>query len=328
MTYRAKSPQRVLAELKALSQKYRITAFSAVDNILDLKYVEQLFGELERAKVDYRFFYEVKANLTRAQLQALYRGGVRSVQPGIESMSTHVLELMRKGCTMLQNVRFLKWCRYYNISTSWNLIHGFPGESDEDYRQELDVLKRISHLEPPGGSGRIWLERFSPYYTDGQKFPVRNRRPEPSYRYVYPETVDIDRVAYFFDYEMGDTVAANTHFETAAYVSEWQKTWHSDQRHTLSYRRTADGLLIDYHWGRERSGTYTLSGPLALMYELCGETMHTVERVVQYLRDLPEGYRIFADEVRDAMDEFCRGGLMLGEDGKYLSLAIPSNPNW
>jgi hypothetical protein len=32
--------------------------------------------------------------------------------------------------------------------------------------------------------------------------------------------------------------------------------------------------------------------------------------------------------VRDVMDEYCNNGLMLSEDDKYLSLAIPSNPNW
>jgi len=32
--------------------------------------------------------------------------------------------------------------------------------------------------------------------------------------------------------------------------------------------------------------------------------------------------------VQDAMAEFCQAGLMVSEEGRYLSLAIPSNPNW
>ena len=127
---------------------------------------------------------------------------------------------------------------------------------------------------------------------------------------------------------MGDTLLAGVHVPTEKYVSEWQKCWHSEQRHTLTYRRTADGILIDYNWGPERQGTHTLFEALALMYESCTETMHTAEQVAATLRNSPEAYDYPAEEIQDALDEFCRARLMISEDGKYLSLAIPSNPNW
>jgi ribosomal peptide maturation radical SAM protein 1 len=328
MRYRVKSADRVLAELTELSGKHLINSFEAVDNILDLKYLPALFAQIEQAKVDYQFFYEVKANLTRAQIHALYKGGVRCIQPGIESMSSRTLQLMRKGCTMLQNVRCLKWCAYYNISVGWNLLWGFPGETPEDYQKQFEVLKCIGHLEPPKCITRIWLERFSPYYMERDTFPVRNVRPEASYSHVYPDYVKLDSIAYFFDYDMGDTVPKELLGSTEALVSEWQKSWESKSPHTLTYRRTSDGVLIDYDWGPERSGTHRLSGALALIYEFCVETIQTPDKVAEHLRNSPQAYRFSVAEVRDAMDTFCRGRLMLSEDDKYLSLAIPLNPNW
>ncbi len=328
MAFRAKSPQRVLGELSELARRHDICSFQSVDNILDLHYIENLFGKVEEAKLDYRFFYEVKVNLTRSQIKALYRGGMRNIQPGIESMSTHILHLMRKGCTMLQNVRFLKWCLYYGISVGWNLLSGFPGETEADYQKQNEVLRCIEHLEPPTACSRIWLERFSPYYTDRQTFPVFNVRPQASYYYVYPEHVNLDRAAYFFDYDMGDTLGAGAYAEVETLVTQWQKSWQSDHRHSLTYRRTADGVLVDYNWGPQRQGTYTLYGALGLIYESCIETMHPVDHVVRCLRESPEAYEFSHEEVGEAMDEFCRGRLMCSEDGKYLSLAIPSNPNW
>jgi ribosomal peptide maturation radical SAM protein 1 len=328
INYRSKSPKRVMDELSKLTRKYRISAFTAVDNILDWKYIPQLFTQLAENKTDYLFFYELKANLSRQQIQMLYRGGVRSVQPGIESMSTHVLQLMRKGSNMLQNVRCLKWCLYYNIHVDWNLIWGFPGETEEDYAKEFEVLQCITHLEPPIACSQIWLERFSPYYTDRNTFPVRNVRPEASYYHVYPSYVNVEKIAYFFDYEMGHTVPVEVHEPTQALVHDWQQCWKTGRRHALSYRRTSDSLLIDFNRGSERQGTYCLSGAPALIYEVCVETMQSVNQVVTYLRDSPEKYDYPAEEVRAALDDFCRARLMLGEDDKYLSLAIPSNPNW
>jgi ribosomal peptide maturation radical SAM protein 1 len=328
MVYRSKSPQRLLNELSALAVSHRITSFTAVDNILDWKYLPEVFTHLDQLKTDYEFFYEIKANLTRQQIQTLYRGGVRRIQPGIESMSSHLLQLMRKGCSMLINLRCLKWCLYYGIQVSWNLIWGFPGETLADYEKQLEVLKCITHLQPPSSGGPIWLERFSPYYTDRQSFPVRNIRPESSYRYVYPKYVNLEESAYFFEYEMGETLPAATHLPTQRHIKEWQVSWRSDLRHTLAYRRIPDGLLIDYNWGPQRQGTYTIFGTLGLIYEFCVETFHTAGQVAEYLRSMQEAIDLPLEEVQDVLDEFCRGRLMVSEDGKYFSLALPTNPNW
>lgn len=327
MAFRAKSAERVLRELSDLAASHSISNFEAVDNILDLKYVDRFFAKIEETKSDYEFFYEVKANLTQTQLRSLRRGGVRSIQPGIESMSTHVLRLMSKGSTMLQNVRCLKWSLYYGIAVCWNLLWGFPGETESDYEEELDVLKSIQHLPPPTSCNRIWLERFSPYYNEQSKFGVRNLRPTESYRYVYPRSVDLSNLAYFFDYEMDNTLPPACHAATQTLVEKWRRSWASEQRPTLAYRRTSDNLFIDFNRGPDRQGTYALSGTLASIYELCGVTALSPEQVRQRMLELRHE-EFTAEEVRDALDEFCKARLMLKEDNLYLSLAIPRNPNW
>ncbi|GHO82600.1 RiPP maturation radical SAM C-methyltransferase [Dictyobacter formicarum] len=328
ITYRAKSPRHVLTELSELTRKHRISLFGATDNILDMKYVKNFFTVISEAKTDYQFFYEVKANLSREQIQTLYRGGLRWIQPGIESMSSRVLQLMRKGSTMLQNVRLLKWCCYYKIRVSWNLIWGFPGETKEDYRQELEVLKLLPHLQPPGGASRIWLERFSPYFTEQGAFPIHDVRPEASYSYVYPAYVELDKIAYFFDYQMENTTKDDVHSETCEWVREWRRRWEAGSSYTLTYRRTDDALFIDDNRGIDKMIPFVFEGPLALIYEYCSETMRTVPQVVEYLGSLPDGQQFPQNEIRGALDVFCQAGLMLSEEGKYFSLAIPANPNW
>lgn len=328
MSYRVKSPKRVLAELSELMGKYRINFFAATDNILDMKYVKDIFAAVLETKTDYQFFYEVKANLTHEQLRTLYQGGIRSIQPGIESLSSHVLQLMRKGCTMLQNVRLLKWCRYYTIDVGWNLIWGFPGETEEDYRQQLAVLKLITHLQPPRGSGRIWLERFAPYFFDREAFPIHDLQPEASYRYVYPAHVALDKIAYFFDYQMEDTVAADAHKETLEWVKKWQESWNANSIGTLVYRRTLDEIYIDDKRTPGKLIPYTFDGPLALIYEYCSDTMRSVPQVMEALRDSTADHVFTESEVQGALEVFCEAGLMLAEEGRYLSLALPVNPNW
>lgn len=326
MSYRSKTPERVMSELRTLAGRYHITSFEAVDNILDLKLIDTVFREIEEKSLDYTFFFEVKANLRREQIRALSRGGVRLIQPGIESLSTNVLKLMRKGSTMLQNVQLLKWARYYRIRVGWNVIWGFPGETAEDYQRQLQVMKLISHLPPPTGYGPIWLERFSPLFANRADYPLSEVEPETSYAHVYPDHVDLEKIAYFFAYKMADS-AGREHPDIAKWITEWQRRWYSPVQDSLVYRLIPDGLLIDDDRGEERRGTYFFDGALADIYLFCSDKIRSATQVAAHLGAQEDSSRHDLLEVRTALDRFCDIGLMVSEEDKYFSLALPSNPH-
>jgi hypothetical protein len=50
---------------------------------------------------------KIPADLNREQLRSLVQARVVEVQPGIESLATSTLKLMRKGTTAFNNIRFL-----------------------------------------------------------------------------------------------------------------------------------------------------------------------------------------------------------------------------
>jgi ribosomal peptide maturation radical SAM protein 1 len=149
MQFRAKSPQRVATELVEQARRYRSFRLHGVDNILDMSYLTELFPALAEAGITYEIFYEVKANLTRAQIRTLAQGGVTHIQPGIESLSSPVLRLMRKGVRAAQNVNLMRWATYHGIAVGWNVIWGFPGETEHDYTEQAAVFPHLVHLPPP-----------------------------------------------------------------------------------------------------------------------------------------------------------------------------------
>ena len=200
MHFRSKSAQRVLEEFAQQVRRYRSFRFEAVDNVLDMTYLKDLFPVLAETETGYEIFYEVKANLSRDQLRLMAKAGVTSIQPGIESLSSNVLRLMRKGVRAVQNVNLLRWSQYYGIRVSWNLLWGFPGETEQDYAEQAAVIPDLFHLPPPAAASRIWLERFSPLFTGHDTTQLRGRKPERSYRHIYPDSIDLDGIAYFFDY--------------------------------------------------------------------------------------------------------------------------------
>lgn len=325
--YRSKSPARVLAGIDELARRYNLYTFEAVDNILDHRYIRDVFVPLAQQRSDYNFFYEVKSNLTQEQLGLLARGGVRRLQPGIESLSTHVLKLMNKGTTAIQNVRLLKWGLYYGMSIAWNVLTGFPGERAEDYEQQLAIMRLIPHLQPPDGTGRIWLERFSPYFLEAESRGIRGVHPDRAYAHVYPATIDAERIAYFFEYQAQETLPDGTHDELREHIASWRAAWKQSRRPYLSYLRGGGRITILDGRRPEQPAAHVFDEPASLIYEFCGPTYHGAAQVQMYLRDAHE-IDITPEAVQRGLDTFTALGVMLEEDGHYLSLALPVNANW
>ncbi|HEV2782535.1 MAG TPA: RiPP maturation radical SAM C-methyltransferase [Actinophytocola sp.] len=321
MRFRAKSPERVLGELDQQARRYRSFRFEAVDNILDPAYLKRLFPAITAGRRDYQIFYEVKANLTRAQLKLLAEAGVARLQPGLESLSSHVLRLMDKGVRAAQNVNVLRWARYYGMIVDWNILWGFPGETAEDYAAQAAVVPHLVHLQPPASADRVWLERFSPLFTRPDRFPMRWREPEPSYRRVYPATVDIERVAYFFDYELEQALDPAAYEALGDAVTRWSAAWRADPPPVLVYR-SAPGFLQIYD-GRHRDsrGTYTFRDTLAEIYLACVDRPRTAMAVHREL-----GLGVPVSVVANAFRRFGERGLMFLDDGLAVALALPATP--
>ena len=96
MKFRAKSIKQVHTDLAQLSKKYDSFRFRLVDNILEMKYIDGVFGELAENNYDLHFFIEVKSNLTKKQIKTLAQGGAKVIQPGIESFSLNQLPQLVK----------------------------------------------------------------------------------------------------------------------------------------------------------------------------------------------------------------------------------------
>ncbi|HET9143280.1 RiPP maturation radical SAM C-methyltransferase, partial [Actinophytocola sp.] len=320
MRFRAKSADRVLSELDGQARRYGTFRFEAVDNILAPNYLRELFPAIAERGADYEFFYEAKANLTRAQLRVLARGGVTQLQPGLESLSSHVLALMNKGVRAAQNVNLLRWARYYGIAVAWNILWGFPGETAADYAAQAAVLPHLAHLQPPASADRVWLERFSPLFSRPDRFPMRSRRPEPSYAHVYPSTVDTERIAYFFDYELMESLPESAYAALRAAVAEWSRVWAGDTVPVLAYRSAPDLLRI-YDSRPGRPGTYTFHGALAAIYLACSDRPTTAAAVRGKL-----GLDLSVRAVRDLFEQFAERGLMFLDGDLAVALALPATP--
>jgi ribosomal peptide maturation radical SAM protein 1 len=329
MEFRAKTPDQVASELDYLSSRYDTTRFRLVDNIIDLKYVDSLFGQLAHRHVDLDVFMETKSNLNKRQIQTLAKGGVKCMQPGIESLSLAQLKEMDKGVSPLQNIQCLKWSRYYNIDLSWNILLGFPQETNADYQQQIEMIPSLIHLQPPESTAKLWLERFSPYFKWPERYGIRLTGPGLAYSYVYDERkVDLHKIAYDFEYEIDWKVDPQRYEELVRLVQEWKSRYHSSNRPFLFFAKALSYLTV--YDGRGTTPTSErFEGPHAFVLEFCNDQPKSFEQIRKGLQEsfLPESDENIIVPLNDVLTTLHAKRLLHEEGGRYFTLALPVNPH-
>lgn len=227
MTFREKSADRVISEMKQLIAKHPSKKVCMVDNIMPHTYFKTLIPRLGDEVPGLQMFYEQKANLTLDQVEGLKRAGVEVIQPGIEALSTSLLRRMDKGVSARQNIALLRYARSVELDVNWNLLYAFPGDLLEEYEQTLALLPLMRHLPPPEGPCHLSIDRFSPYFFAPEKYGVTNIRSMESYSSVLPEYADIESVAYHFiaDYSSGSRENPEVIKRIEKELDVWRSIW-------------------------------------------------------------------------------------------------------
>jgi len=316
LTFRSKSAARVYAELERQKARYGIGRFVAVDNIMSYQYFRDLLPMLKERRLGVTLFYEIKSNLKREQVELLRDAGVTAVQPGIESLSSHVLQLMRKGVTAIQNVQLLRLCKEYGIEIAWNLLYGFPRENPEDYVEMGQVIDAISHLKPPGVLAPIRLDRFSPNYDDAGDFGIAEVRPFSMYAAVYPFAPEVVAgLAYFFEYRYADGRDCNAYLSP---IVESVQRWRARRNGNLSKSYGTDPELMLEDTRIEGSAcNYPLNGLQREIYDLCDEIQSR-----STIRKFVAARGAAASSVEPFLQRLVELRLMLREGEQFLSLAV------
>ena len=324
--YRLKTADNTYNILSTYAEKYPALYYQAADNNLSMSYFDTLLPRLKNQPLSNhaKIYYGVKPNMSRLQIKQLADAGITFVQPGIESLSSHLLKLMGKGVSALQNIFYMKCCREYGITVNWNNLIRIPGEKKEDYTKQLELFPKLLHFRPPyGGSPKIECHRFSPYFAGVGKY-IENRRPQTWYQGLYPsDKIDISRVAYYFDADWKDTLNDEEYEEVIKAVLEWIRIWREEKElPQLLFEHHNDESITIRDTRSSKLNIYTLSPDEAKLYLVINDPIH----ITNICNSLNNTYNIELSEpfIKSTLDKFVKNGLALEECDKYLGLALPN----
>jgi len=267
--------------------------------------------------------------MDRRQMDLLDAAGITNVQPGIESLNTQVLKLMRKGVTAIQNVQTLRLCQEKKMRVSWAILYGFPGETRQHYEESLETAALISHLHPPLSVLRIILQRFSPYHFDAERFGIKNIRPGALYEFIYPKTkVDLDKLAFYFDYSVdGMTDNPESYIKPVRdFAARWQAAF-ANSKIRFTCRRGAGFLELndnrplkpDAKIGNPRK---TILKGLTMDVFLFCDSIQSIRAVTRYVAERSK--ELQPEQVAERIvNDLVSRKLMMREKDRCLSLATP-----
>ena len=318
MDYDSMSPARAVAHISELFRyQGRVRFLCGVDNILPRSFVAHVLPLL-RTPPDMSLFFEVKVGLTDADMVTLVKAGVRTIQPGIESLATSTLRLMRKGTTAFQNLMFLRTARTIGLRPDWLILVGFPGEQEAVYEKYLRDLPLFTHLHPPGKVIPIRFDRFSAYLEEPRRYDL-DLAPMKFYELAYPFRADAlrDLAYYFYD------VTPRPEYKRVCdrylpamqdIVARWQQCWRAcpgPQLRLVDGSRRPDGaVVLDSRGGQLR------------FHELNGAGLALLDALRRPLRlaHAAERVGITDDHAAEELNSLRARGLIFAERDKYLSL--------
>ena len=320
MNYRAMRADKAINLIESLF-KYSAKAprLAAVDNILPKSYPKEVFPALTPPP-DVSMFYEVKADLSEEDMQALARARVTRVQPGIEALATSTLKLMRKGTNAFQNLTLLKHCLTYQIFPSWNLLVGFPGEEEEVFQKYLGDIPLLTHLPPPADAVPVRFDRYSPYFVKAEHYGL-DLTPLDYYSLTYPfKEETLANLAYYFDdrnisppYRVKMSKYIDRLREKVAY---WRSRWEGERTapHPRLYFKPDSTVIYDSRGPEEIEHQVGQIGKQLLEYLAEPKRLHELPKAVS---EIP-GFNM-----ERKIGLLQRQGLIFQEGDRLMSLVMP-----
>jgi ribosomal peptide maturation radical SAM protein 1 len=246
--YRQKSAQKVIHELEEIGKRYPGKIVLMADIVMPRSYREELLPVIAEKKESPRLGYQVRVSPGLEELVNLKKAKIEAVLPGIETFSTPLLDLMNKGITAGQSLLFLRSAACAGIYTDWLLLWGIPGDKISYYEEVLRLLPLVRHLQPPRSFFPMILMRFSPYLLQPREYKIDNLRPWAVFREIYPDGVDIDKLAVYYtgDYPCESLENPGIIREIAGEIAAWRKTW---KQSTLEMNMLMDTFFINDNRG-------------------------------------------------------------------------------
>ena len=319
--YREKTPDKIVAEIDALTSMHQSLSVAFMDNVLPSRTTKTIFKQLAGLRKDLSLFAEIRAGVPPEALRVMRTAGVKELQIGIEALSSRLLKKLNKGASCIDNLEIIKNCEELGIANVSNLITHFPGSDAEDVAETLRALDFAQPFRPLK-TVRFWLGRGSPVSNDAKAYGLQAVYNHPHYSILLPPEL-VHKVRFMVQAYRGDLLKQHKLWRPVIrQVAAWQRNYAAlrasgGPKPLLSFQDGRDFLIILQRRAEDQLETHRLTGASRRIYLFC--------RQQRSLQAICSGFPGFGEEkLRAFLNTMVAKKLMFNEVNRYLSLAVQS----
>lgn len=146
-TFRHRSARNTVDEIEHIVNEYKIRDIIFYDDVftLDQERAEEICDELLRRRLDVSWSCENRVDTVKpALLIKMKKAGCFRVCYGVESGNQKMLNIMRKGITLEQVRKAVKWTKDAGLAITLYFMVGTPGETTESIRDTINFAKELN----------------------------------------------------------------------------------------------------------------------------------------------------------------------------------------
>ncbi len=329
LLFRLKETERVVAELEHLSARHHKTKFFCVDPCVQERLLGSVIETARRRGYDFQFWCQGRVFTDKTSHERL-AGYVPVIFLGIESLSTPVLELMRKGTTAFDAILAIRRGFEAGVRPTYNLIYDIPGEREEHYLRLNELLPSLFHLPPPFHLIPMGVDRASVYFDEHDAYGIELRLSpdeDPVVAAVHARGADSMSLAWDLSATARGRyprVSSAVIGRTRELVDAWKRAFARDAG-LLWYERGPGHVVVHDHRGGAESASarYTLAAPQDEIFLAC-EGGATIDEVMASLGASVDALE--RDDVAEFLESLVDARVMYREGDRYLVLAVRGGP--
>lgn len=149
LRYRRRSAENVIREIKYLNREFGINVFTFGDDdfLYDLEKVLPVIDYIKESGFYIEQFWTHLNNIKPDIVDRL-AGTCQTICYSVETASTRLQKILRKSIPISRVLAVNGQLRQAGINTVHNFLFGVPTETDEESKQNIDLLKKIKQVNP------------------------------------------------------------------------------------------------------------------------------------------------------------------------------------
>jgi anaerobic magnesium-protoporphyrin IX monomethyl ester cyclase len=143
--FRTRSPKKVVDELEWLRDVHGADVFAFYDDTFtfDIKRAYEICEEMKNRGFDLPWDCRTRVDRISTEVLSKMRdANCQLIHFGVESGSQKMLSAMKKGTTVEQNERAIRWTKEVGISVAISVVVGYPGETADMLKQTFDFIRK------------------------------------------------------------------------------------------------------------------------------------------------------------------------------------------